>query len=216
MFVGHFGVGLAGKTAAPRASLGTLFLAAQFVDLLWPTLLALGVERVAIEPGITVVTPLDFVHYPISHSLLAVLGWGLLLALTYYAVRRYPPGAILAGALVVSHWLLDAVTHRPDLPLFPGGEARIGLGLWNSLPGTFAVELGIFALGVWFYVRCTRAVDRIGAVGFWALVGFLLLVYVGNVFGEPPPSVAALAWVAQAQWLIILWGYWVDRHRQAV
>ena len=216
MFVGHFGVGFAGKIAAPKASLGTLFLAAQFVDLLWPTLLALGIERVAIQPGITVVTPLDFVYYPISHSLLTVVGWAFLFALMYYAMRRYRRGAMLVGVLVVSHWLLDAVTHRPDLPLYPGGEARIGLGLWNSLPGTFALEIGIFALGIWLYVRSTRAMDRIGVVGFWSLVGFLLLVYVGNLFGEPPPSVAALAWVAQAQWLIILWGYWVDRHRQTV
>ena len=128
MFVGHFGVGFAGKTVAPRASLGTLFLAAQFVDLLWPTLLTLGIERVAIQPGITVVTPFDFVYYPISHSLLTVVGWALLFAVLYYAMRRYPRGAIVVGVLVVSHWLLDAVMHRPDLPLYPGGEARIGLG----------------------------------------------------------------------------------------
>ena len=216
MFVGHFGVGFAGKTVAPRASLGTLFLAAQFVDLLWPTLLTLGIERVAIQPGITVVTPFDFVYYPISHSLLTVVGWALLFAVLYYAMRRYLRGAIVVGVLVVSHWLLDAVMHRPDLPLYPGGEARIGLGLWNSLPGTFALEMGVFALGIWLYVRSTRALDRIGALGFWALVGFLLLLYVGFVFGEPPPSTAALAWVAQAQWLIVLWGYWLDRHRQAV
>ena len=118
----------------------------------------------------------------------------------------------MVGAAVLSHWLLDFITHRPDLPLYPGG-ARVGLGLWNSLWGTLGVELTLFAIGVWLYARTTRATDRMGSFGLWALVAFLLLIYVGNVFGEPPPSVTALAWVAQSQWLIVAWGYWLDHHR---
>jgi membrane-bound metal-dependent hydrolase YbcI (DUF457 family) len=148
MFLGHFGVGLGSKSLAPKTSLGTLFLAAQFVDLLWPTLLLVGLERVEIAPGITRVTPLDFVHYPITHSLLAVIGWSLAFGAVYYALRRYPRGAWVCGAAVLSHWLLDAVVHRPDLPLFPGGTTRIGLGLWNSVPVTLALEFGILALGL--------------------------------------------------------------------
>ncbi len=212
MFVGHLAVGFGGKAAARGASLGTLFMAAQFIDLLWPTLLLIGLETVAIQPGITRVTPLDFVDYPITHSLLAVIGWAVLFGAVYFLARRYRVGALTVGAAVLSHWLLDFITHRPDLPLYPGG-ARVGLGLWNSLWGTLGVELTLFAIGVWLYARTTRATDRMGSFGFWALVAFLLLIYFGNVFGEPPPSVTALAWVAQSQWLIIAWGYWLDRHR---
>ena len=213
MFVGHFGAGLAAKALAPRVSLGSLFLAAQFIDLAWPTLLLLGIERVRIAPGITAVTPLDFEHYPFTHSLAAVLSWGFLFGLAYLGLKRYPRGAIVLGALVVSHWLLDLVVHRPDLPLYPG-SAKVGLGLWDSVAGTLVVELAVFGLGAAFYLRTTRAKDRTGAWALWLLLGFLLLVHLGNLLGPPPPSVAAIAWVGQAQWLLVLWGYWIDRHRE--
>ena len=214
MFLGHFGVGFGAKAAAPKTSLGTLFLAAQFIDLLLPTLVLVGLESVAIAPGITQVTPLDFTHYPISHSLLAVLIWGVGFGAVYYLLRRYPRGAWVCGLAVVSHWLLDLVVHRPDLQLAPGLPVLVGLGLWNSLPITLIVELGIFVIGVGLYVRTTAAIDRVGSIALWSLVGFLLLVYFGGVFGEPPPNAAAFAWVGQAQWLLVVWGYWIDRHRR--
>src|SRR5690606_6539393 len=136
VFIGHFGAGFAAKRAAPRVSLGWLLVAAQFLDLLWPTLLLFGVERVAIVPGATAVTPLEFVHYPVSHSLAAVAGWALLLGGGYWALNRggraVGRAAAVLAALVVSHWLLDALVHAPDLPLTPVGDARIGLGLWQS------------------------------------------------------------------------------------
>jgi len=213
MFIGHFGIGFALKPLAPKVSLGTAFLAAQFIDLLWPSLLLLGMEEVRIAPGITRVTPLDFTHYPISHSLLAVIGWGVLFAIAYQGLRRYPRGAIVLGLAVVSHWLLDLVVHRPDLPLYPGGSERLGMGLWNSMPATLAVELPLFLIGVWMYLRATEAIDTVGRWALWGLVAFLLLVYAANLLGEPPPNVMALAWVGQAQWLLVAWGYWVDRHR---
>jgi hypothetical protein len=131
-------------------------------------------------------------------------------------LRRYPRGAWVCGLAVVSHWLLDLVVHRPDLPLAPGLPVFVGLGLWNSLPVTLVLELGVFAVGVALYVRTTVATDRVGSIGLWSLVAFLLLVYFGNLFGEPPPNVTALAWVGHAQWLLILWGYWIDSHRMAV
>jgi hypothetical protein len=149
MFIGHFGVGFAAKAIAPKTSLGSLFLAAQFVDLLWPTLLLVGLESMRIEPGITRVTPFDFVHYPISHSLLAVIGWAVLFTAAYSLLRRYPRGGIVLGLAVVSHWLLDLVFHRPDLPLYTGSEHLFGLGLWSSIGATLAVELPIFAGGLW-------------------------------------------------------------------
>jgi hypothetical protein len=214
MFLGHFGLAFGAKKAAPAVSLGALFAACQFADLLWPTLLLLGYEHVVIQPGITVVTPFDFVSYPYSHSLLAVCIWALLWQAVYVALTRTGIAAsITIGALVVSHWLLDYITHRPDLPLTPGGSERVGLGLWNSLPGTLAVEAGIFAIGLLVYLRVTAPRDRAGSIGLWALAIFMVVVYLASVFGPPPPSQTAVAWSAQAMWLLVAWGYWVDRHR---
>ena len=216
MFVGHFGVGFAAKRLAPSAGLGTLFLAAQFVDLLWPTLLLVGWERVEISPGITAVTPLDFVHYPISHSLAAVAVWGLVIGLGYYAITDRKRDGLVVGLLVVSHWVLDAIVHRPDLPLTPFSPERIGLGLWNSLPATLAVEIPVFVLGCWLYARGTRARDAVGRWAFVGLVAFLVVIQGANLAGPPPPSVAAIAWAGHAQWLLVLWACWVDRHREGV
>lgn len=217
MFIGHFGIGFATKKAAPQASLGTLLLAAQFIDLLWPSLLMLGLERVRIAPGITAVTPLDFEYYPISHSLLAVAGWAILVGAIYFFRQRpqinlVRTSLILAG-LVLSHWLLDALVHRPDLPLYPDSPQLIGLGLWQSLPLTLAVELPLFFTGIWLYARATVANDRTGCWALWGLAATLLLIQAGNLFGDVPPSPQAIAWVGQLQWLLIAWGYWVDRHR---
>ncbi len=216
MFIGHFGVGFGSKAIARKTSLGTLFLAAQFVDLLWPILLMLGWEQVEIVPDITAVTPLDFVHYPISHSLLMCVAWGVVFAIVYWAMRQYPKGAWVCGLAVLSHWVLDFVTHRPDLPLLPGYDMRVGLGLWSSVWATVVVEGLVFGVGVWFYTKVTRAVDRVGSIGFGALVGFLLVIYIGNLFGDPPPNPDVLAWVAHSQWILIAWGYWIDRHREVV
>ncbi len=215
MFIGHFALGFAAKAAVPRVSLGTLFLAAQFIDLLWPTFLFMGLERVRIEPGATTVTPLVFEHYPWSHSLLAVLGWALLIGGLHFLLVRERRSALVLAGLVLSHWLLDLLVHKPDLPLWPWGGSQLGLRLWFSLPLTLALEVPLFMLGVWLYARSTRARDAAGRWGLVGLVLFLFVVYAGNVLGNPPPSVEVLAWIGQLQWLLVLWGYWVDRHRQA-
>lgn len=215
MFIGHYAVGFAVKRGAPKVSLGTLFIGAQFLDLLWPALLLLGIERVEIEPGNTVFTPLAFVHYPFSHSLLTMIGWATLVASVYWVVRRYLAGAIWLWVAVYSHWILDAVTHRPDLPLYPGCETLIGLGLWNSFRGTILVESILFVIGVALYLKATRARDKIGVYGFWSFIIVLALIYVANAWGSPPPSVRVLAITALAQWLLIWWAYWFDRHREA-
>lgn len=213
MFIGHFGVGFGAKSVAPKVSLGSLFLAAQFLDLLWPTLLLLGVERVRIAPGATAVTPLLFEHYPVSHSLLAVLGWAILVGCIYLLLRRERMGAFVLSVLVISHWGLDAIVHQPDLPLFPGSATVIGLNAWSSLPITLVIEISLFAAGVWLYARATTPADSVGRWGFWALVIFLLVIYAGNLFGAPPPNTEVIAWVGQLQWLLVLWGSWIDKHR---
>lgn len=216
MFLGHFGLAFSAKKSVPAVSLGTLFLAAQFADLLWPMLVLLGAERVEVQPGVTAVTPLNFVSYPYSHSLLALCLWGVLFGGIYRAVRRSRllPAFVLA-LLVVSHWVLDYVTHRPDLQLMPGAETRVGLGLWFSVPGTLMVELALFIIGVVLYVRSTKARDRVGSIGLWSLVVFLFAVYLASTFGPPPPSASAVVWSAPAMWLLVVWAYWVDKHRVA-
>jgi membrane-bound metal-dependent hydrolase YbcI (DUF457 family) len=213
MFIGHFAVSFAAKPIAPSVSLGTMFMAAQLADLLWPNFVLMGVESFAISPGITAVTPLDFISYPYSHSLLALALWGVLAALLYRAFGGSTVAAATIGGVIVSHWVLDVVTHRPDVPL-AFGETRVGLGLWNSIPGTLVVEGVAFMAAIAVYSRHTRARDRIGRIGVWALGGFLLVIYVANVFGPPPPTVSAVAWSAQAMWLLVASAYWVDRHRE--
>jgi len=213
MFLGHYAVGLASKKAAPKVSLGTLFLAAQLVDLLWPLFLLLGLEHVKIDPGNTTVTPFDFYDYPITHSLIGAVLWSCALGLIYSLLKKDRRAAIVIGLVVFSHWILDLITHRPDLSLGLGGSAYFGLGLWNSVPGTLVVEFGLFAAGIILYSRTTTAKDRIGSIGFWALVGILALIYVANITGPPPPSASVVAVAGNASWLFVLWAYWVDGHR---
>ncbi|HTO47423.1 MAG TPA: hypothetical protein VML91_07270 [Burkholderiales bacterium] len=216
MFIGHYAVAFAAKRAVPAVSLGTLFLAAQLIDGLWPLFLLLGLEHVEIAPGDTAFTPLRFVDYPITHSLLMCAVWAVLLGAAYYLVRRYRAGAMMVGALVMSHWVLDFVTHRPDLPLYPGGRAYAGLGLWNSVPATLAIEGAMFVGGLSLYLAATRARDRTGVVALWGLVLVLLAAYLGAAFGPPAPSPQAVAWSGLLGWLTVLWGYWIDRHRTAL
>ena len=215
MFLGHFGLGFGAKTAQPRVSLGTLFLAAQFADLLWPNLLLLGIERVRVVPGLTMVSAFDFVHYPFSHSLATDVLWGLLLGLGYWLLRRDAGGALLVGLLVPSHWLLDLIVHRPDLPLFPGASPLLGLGLWNSMAGTQVAEGLVFFGGLYRYLRGTRARNRRGRYGVWGLVALLLLIHVSALFSPEPTTTAAIGWGCQLLWLPVLLAYWVDRHRVA-
>lgn len=215
MFIGHFGVALAGKRAAPGTSLGTLILAAQFLDLLWPLFLLLGIEHVEFSPGITRVSPMNFTDYPISHSLLMAVVWSVLLG-GIYGMRRDWRAAWVVGVLVVSHWVLDFIVHRPDLPLWPGGQSRVGLGLWNSWPGALSAEALVFGVGLWSYVSATRAKDRTGSYGFWLLMAFLVVGYVASLFAGTPPSTKALAWGGLAMWLIVPWAWWADGHREPV
>lgn len=214
MFIGHFAVGFGAKKLAPAISLGTLFLAAQLADLVWPNLVLLGIERVDIRPGATAVTPLDFVSYPYSHSLVALLAWALALAALFVFLRRasIASGVVLAG-LVLSHWVLDVISHRPDMPVTLAGPGRLGFGLWNSVAATLVVEMTMFASGIVLYLQSTQPIDRTGRWALWSLVACLLLVNLGNLFGPPPPSSAAIAWADQGMWLLVAWGYWIDRHR---
>jgi len=207
MFIGHAALALAARPLAPRGNLGVALAATFWLDLVWPILLLVGIERVEIDPGNTVFTPLDFVHYPWTHSLTAALAWSALFALACWKLGRR--AALVMGVLVFSHWALDALSHRPDLPLWPGSHAMIGLGLWNSVAGTLLVESALFAAGIVVYLRNSVK----AALAFWLLIGFFMLAYLGAAFGPPPPSPTAVAASALALWLLPVWGWWIERHR---
>src|SRR5712664_1029180 len=217
MLIGHFAVAFGAKNVAPRTSVATLIAAAQLLDLLWPILVLLGIETVRIDPGAA--SPFlrpRFVHYPWTHSLLMAVVWGIAFALVYRAKTGYARGAAAVGALVVSHWVLDWIVHRPDLQLAPGVDARVGLGLWTFPAATIAVEGLLFIAGVTVYALTTRPRDRVGAWAFWGFVAFLLLAYTSTIAGGAPPSPQAVAAGALAGWILLPWIAWFDRHREVI
>lgn len=216
MFIGHFGAALAAKKLDNMPSLGTMFLASQFIDLLWPILMLAGIEKVKIEPGNSAFTPLNFIYYPFSHSLLFVLIWALLLGGVYYLIRKNLKSSLILGALVLSHWILDLISHVPDLPLYPGSSIKVGLGLWNFVSLTILVEGLIFVSGAFLYIFSTKALNRKGSIGLWLLLAFLSAIYVTGIVSPPPPSAEAIAYTGLIQWLFIAWGYLVDRNRKYI
>jgi len=210
MFIGHFALGFAAKRWAPSLSLGLLFGAAIFADLLWPILVGAGIEHVRITPGITAFTPLEFLSYPYSHSLITLVVWGALLA--WISTRGALPFVVVL-LLVVSHWVLDVITHIPDMPLYPGGP-RYGFGLWNSIPITLTIEAALFAAAVWMYARATRSRDRTGRWGFAGLTAFLIAAFILNAASPPPPSVT-LVWIGAIMLGVVTvsLAHWMDSHR---
>lgn len=216
MFIGHYALGLAAKRYAPRTSLGTLFIAPTLADLLWPFFLLLGWEHshVVSGPNPFLTLWLDDIRY--SHSLLTLAAWGALYGYLYWRRRRDKRAAIVIGVLVVSHWFLDFVTHRPDMPLYPG-SATIGLALWSSPTATIIVEFLMLLVAVAIYARTTRARDAIGRWGFWGLIALLAVSYVVSTITPTPTTQTALAIGGIIfGWVFVLFGWWVDRHREAM
>jgi membrane-bound metal-dependent hydrolase YbcI (DUF457 family) len=217
VFIGHFAVGIASKRVAPQVSLGVLLLAPLFLDVLWPIFLVVGIETVRIDPGNTAFTPLDLQDYPYSHSLVMAIVWSLLFGATWLALKRDRRGAAVLALAVFSHWVLDWVTHRPDMPLWPGSSTSVGLGLWNSVIGTILVEGAMFVAAVASYTMTTRARTRAGTIGWWALVALLVILYFATAFGPPPPSVVAIEVMAiGAAVMFLWWATWLDRRRVPV
>jgi len=215
MLIGHFAVALGAKKAAPKTSFGTLLLAAQLPDLIWPVFLILGWEHVQIAPGITAVNPLEFVSYPFTHSLLADFGWAFVLAGLYLVFAKNRRGALVIWACVMSHWLLDYISHGPDLPLYPGSQL-VGLGVWDSISMTLIIEGGIFIIGTMIYSRTTRPRDKIGEYSYKTFIALLVLIYLASLAGPPPPSVDAVEWAGVFCWIFLAWAYWIDDHRATV
>lgn len=213
MFIGHFGAGLAAKRIDNKPSLGTLFFASQFIDLLWPIFLMLGLEHVKIDLGNTAFTPLDFVYYPFTHSFFSVFIWACVFGIVYYLIQKNLKSSLLMGALVMSHWILDLLTHRPDLPLTFWNDFKVGFGLWNSVSFTIIFEGGIFIFGSFLYMKCTEAKNKIGNISLWGFLIFLVVMYLLTAFGPPPPSTESIAFAGLSQWLLVAWGYWIDKNR---
>ncbi|WCT13238.1 metal-dependent hydrolase [Mucilaginibacter jinjuensis] len=220
MFIGHFGLSFAAKKAAPKVSLGTLFIATQFVDILWPFLLVFHIEKMAIVPGYTKVNAFEFLYFPYTHSLLMGVIWGVLAGGLYRLFKKDTRGAVVIGLCVVSHWFLDLVVHTADLPLTPFGNYKSGFGLWNHLAAALIVETAIFLLGTYIYAACTRAKNKTGSWLLWSLVILLLVISAGNTFGPTPApdgSLVSLFFSFMVMiGLIVGLAYWVDLNREAV
>lgn len=211
MFIGHFAVGFALKKAEPKVPLGVWFAAALFLDILWPVFLLTGIEKASVVPGITVVTPLNLevVHW--SHSLLMAAVWSLLFGAAVWSRVRTGKAFVYSAIGVMSHWVLDYITHRPDMPLAPNAQ-KLGLGLWNSLAGTLVVELTLFALGIAIYLRMTSNVSRTARIHFSILIIFFLVMYVMAIFGPPPPNNQTVLGVSSlALTPVIFWANWLDK-----
>jgi membrane-bound metal-dependent hydrolase YbcI (DUF457 family) len=214
MFIGHYALALAAKRAAPRTSLGTLFIAPTLADLLWPFFLLLGWEHAHVVPGPNPFLTLWLDDYPISHSLFTLIVWGALFGYLYKRRTGDKQAAIVLAALVVSHWVLDFVTHRPDLPFYPG-SVEVGLSLWNSPIGTVIVEGVLYVAGAVIYTRETRPRDGIGRWGFWGLIVLIAGGYLSSLFTPAPTDIRALAIGGIIfGWVFVLFAWWVDRHRE--
>ncbi len=215
MFVGHFAAGFAGKVAAPRVNLGWMLLAATLLDVSWVVFLLTGVEHARIVPGLSPASPLELYDYPWSHSLALATAWAIVAGGAWWAWKRDARGATVLGLVVLSHWVLDLVSHLPDLPLWPGESPKVGLGLWQSIPATVVVEGGLWVAAVALYARVTRARDGVGRYGLGSFAVVLTLLYAMSFMGPPPPDVRVLAWTNVTTLVFLVWPAWFDRHREA-
>jgi hypothetical protein len=202
MLVGHLGVGLIGKRVEPKISLGTWMLAVLLADLIFFPLLIARVERIHGSVG----------DFPYSHSLLMNAVWAALFAAAYFALRRYPPGAWLLFCAVLSHWLLDVISHKPDMQPAPGVGPALGLGLWNSIPATLIVEGGFWVLAIFVYVRAERPRGLVGICAFWIGIALITFSWYSNIRRgiDPDPVRAGVGGLIFFS-LIVAWAYWINR-----
>lgn len=214
MLVGHLAAGFIGKRIEPRVSLGVWVMAALLADFIFFPLLLAGIEKVTLVPDVATNQVIGHdIGY--SHSLAMLMIWGALFAAAYFWRKRYPRGTWLVFLVVLSHWLLDVISHRPDMPLAPGSHTVLGLGLWNSIPATLIVEGGLWLLAVVLYARVTPAKGRLGFFAFWIGVILLTLVWFGNINAgmEPNPVVGGIGGLVSFS-LVTAWAFWIDRLRQ--
>src|SRR5712691_9531853 len=200
MFVGHYGVSFAAKRGDRTIPLWAGFVAVQLLDVFWSLFVFVGIEKVRIVPGITASNPLDLYYMPYTHTLVAALLWSL--------------GASRRVALAVfSHWVLDLVVHRPDLPLYDNA-AKVGLGLWNHPAPAFLLEVAVLFGGMFLYLRSTTATTRLGRYGMPVFGVVMLAVQAFVFFGPPPSSDRAAAVTALGSYLLFAAvAVWLERRR---
>jgi len=216
MFVGHYAVALALKKFEKRASLGILFLAVQFVDILFFPLVLLGIERINIVENFTQSTHFQLEYMPYTHSLVGSLFWaGVAYALFRWLIVKSNSVAVVIALAVFSHWILDLVVHTPDLPLWSDTSLKLGFGLWNNAIATYALEAILLVSALWLYLKSTSATSAVGKYGMGAFVIFLLLVNVVNIFGPlQGDSKLVLAISALSSYfLFAAVAFWLDAKR---
>jgi hypothetical protein len=182
--------------------------------LLWGLLMVCGIEHVQFKPGIGPGNYFSASNILISHSLAMDVVWAALLSAVSYLTCRSPRAPLVILGLVLSHWILDWVSHRPDLPIAPGLNQHVGLGLWTSIPATVMVEGGLWASALIFYARASRPKGRAGSYAYWAGIVVLTIAWYNNIAGPPPrnPATAPLASLAFFS-LAVLWAFWIDALR---
>lgn len=213
MFIGHWSAAFVAATHPKAPRLPVLFLAAQFIDWLFFLFVLLGVEKMRIVKGMTEVSPLDLYYMPWTHSMVGALCWGAIFGGCVWLMTKNRVGALIAGAVVFSHWLLDLLVHRADLTL-AGGDAKFGLGLWNNAAIEMPLELGLTGCAIWIYASRSRAVAKPWAI--WALIAFLLVLQLYNWFAPVPPEVDAATPILGlvAYGLVTALAAWVSRNRE--
>jgi membrane-bound metal-dependent hydrolase YbcI (DUF457 family) len=216
MFIGHFGLSFAAKKVAPKVSLASLFIATQFVDILWPILVLSNVETVTITPGYTKMNAFEFLHFPYTHSLFMGVVWGIITALLYAFFKKDTRGAIVIGLCVFSHWFFDLIVHTTDLPITIFGDTKVGFGLWNHLAAAVIIETIIFLIGLSIYISITKAKNKKGTWGLWSLVILLLLISLNNAFGPVPKQADTTLFISliMLMTVIIVLAGWVDKNRE--
>ena len=211
MFIGHFAPAFVAAALTPeKPRLGLMFIAAQLVDWAFFAFVLIGVEDLRIVPGITAMNPMDLYHYPYTHSLLGSAGFALGFAILVWFATRDRRASAMAGLVVLSHWLLDLLVHRPDLT-FDGNEPKYGLGLWNYPAIEMPLELLLTFGGLAFFLSRTRGPALPGIV-----LGLLLLALQAvNWFGPEPeavtPALSYTGFLAFALPTIAAW--WLGRTR---
>jgi hypothetical protein len=216
MLVGHHAAAYAAKRIAPQVSLGMLLAASLFPDLLVFVDQLTGIEHARNTPGITAFSSLDGFDVAISHSLATDILWSIVAGVAYFWWRRDGRASTVIGAMVFSHWVLDVVSHRPELPLAPGVHQYLGLGLWNSVPMTFLIEGALWVGSIVVYMRATRATSRGGTLGLMPLIAIPTLAWVRTPFMSLPEgdfTASLLIALLAVQSGLCALAAWVDRRR---
>ena len=216
MFVGHYAASLALKSFEKRVSLGVLFLAVQFVDILFFSFVLVGIERMNIVENFTQSTHFELEYMPFTHGLLASVLWAAAAYVVFrWVVAKKQSVALVVALAVFSHWLLDLPVHTPDLPLWSDSSPKLGFGLWNNAVVTYLFEAGLLLLTLWMYLRSTKATTVVGKYGMAVFIGILLVINVSNIFGDPmvQSKIGLAIFALSSYFLFAVVAFWLDRKR---